>query len=51
MRKIEARGKIAEKGKLGTNWDDPFKIINIIKPNIFELEDLEEKEVETTVAC
>ncbi|XP_057545948.1 uncharacterized protein LOC130824941 [Amaranthus tricolor] len=27
LRKVEATGKIVEKGKLGANWDGPFKII------------------------
>ena len=40
LRKIEATGKIADKGKLGANWDDPFKVIRIIKPETFELEDM-----------
>lgn len=45
LRKIEATGKITEKGKLGANWDTPFKITHIIKPIIFELEDLEGKQL------
>ena len=43
LRKIEATGKIAEKGKLGANWDDPFKVIGAIKPWTFELEDMKRK--------
>ena len=45
LRKIEATGKITEKGKLGANWDGPFKITHIIKPNTLELEDLEGKKL------
>ncbi|XP_057548014.1 uncharacterized protein LOC130826442 [Amaranthus tricolor] len=32
LRKVEATGKIAEKGKLGANWDGPFKVTRVIKP-------------------
>ncbi|XP_057530029.1 uncharacterized protein LOC130808593 [Amaranthus tricolor] len=32
LRKVEATGKIVEKGKLGANWDGPFKVTGIIKP-------------------
>ena len=45
LRKIEATGKIIEKGKLGANWDGQFKITHIIKPNTFELEDMEGKKL------
>ncbi|XP_057520371.1 uncharacterized protein LOC130800739 [Amaranthus tricolor] len=45
LRKVEATGKIVEKGKLGANWDGPFKIIRIIKPGTFELEDMKGKKL------
>lgn len=40
LRKIEATRKTTEKDKLGANWDGLFKIIIIIKPGTFELEDM-----------
>ena len=43
LRRIEATGKIAAKGKLGANWDGPFKIIHAIKLGTFELEDMKGK--------
>ena len=43
LRKVEVPGRITEKGKLGANWDGPFKIICIVKPGIYELEDTEGK--------
>jgi hypothetical protein len=43
LRKVEATGKATEKGKLGANWDGPFKIVTAVKPNTFELEDAEGK--------
>ena len=45
LRKIEATGKIVEKGKLGANWDGPFKVIRSIKPGTFELEDMKRKKL------
>ncbi|XP_057518009.1 uncharacterized protein LOC130798929 [Amaranthus tricolor] len=45
LRKVEATGKIVEKGKLGANWDGPFKIVRIIKPGTFELEDMNGKKL------
>lgn len=46
LRKIEATGMIVEKGKLGANWDGPFKIIRAIKPGTFELEDMNGKKLQ-----
>ena len=43
LRKVEATGKITRKGKLGANWDSPFKITRIIKHGSYELEDSEGK--------
>lgn len=40
LHKVEAFGKLVKKGKLGANWDVPFKIIRTIKPGTFELEDM-----------
>ena len=45
LRKVEATGKFVDKGKLGTNWDGPFKIIRVVKPGTFELEDMKEKKL------
>ena len=45
LRKVEAMGKIVEKGKLGANWDGPFKIIRVIKPGTFELEEMKGKKL------
>ncbi|XP_057543932.1 uncharacterized protein LOC130823331 [Amaranthus tricolor] len=45
LRKIEATGKIVEKGKLGAKWDGPFKVTRIIKPGTFELEDMKGKKL------
>ena len=45
LRKIEATEKIVERGKLGANWDDPFKVIRVIKPRTFELEDMKGKKL------
>ena len=45
LRKVEATGKIVNKGKLGANWDDTFKIIRVIKPGTFELEDMKGKKL------
>ena len=41
LHKIEATGQITEKCKLRANWDGSFRIIRIIKPGTFELEDME----------
>lgn len=46
LQKVEATGKFTEKGKLGANWDGAFKIICIIKPDTFELENLEGKKLQ-----
>ena len=43
LRKVEATDRITEKGKLWANWDGPFKIIRIMKPGTYELEDSEGK--------
>ena len=43
--KVEATGKIVDKGKLGANWDGPFKIIRVIKPGTFELEEMKGKKL------
>ena len=43
LREIEANSRFNEKGKLGANWDGPFKIVRIIKPRIYKLEDSEGK--------
>ena len=45
LRKIEAISKIAEKGKLGANWNGPFKVIRAIKPGTFELENMKGKNI------
>ena len=45
LRKVEATGKIVDKGKLGANWDGPFKVIRVIKPGTFELEDIKGKKL------
>ena len=45
LRKIEATGKIVEKRKLGAKLDGPFKVIRIIKPGTFELEDMKGKKL------
>ena len=45
LRKVEATRKIVDKGKLATNWDGPFKIILVIKPGTFELEDMKGKKL------
>ena len=45
LRKIEATGKIVEKGKLEANWDGLFKVIRTIKPGTFELEDMRGKKL------
>ncbi|XP_057537976.1 uncharacterized protein LOC130815501 [Amaranthus tricolor] len=45
LRKVEATGKIVDKGKLGANWDGPFKIVRVIKPRTFELEDIKGKKL------
>ena len=45
LRKIEATRKIVEKGKLGANWHGPLKVIRIIKPGTFELEDMRGKKL------
>lgn len=39
LRKIEATGKIVEKGKLGKNWDGPFIVSRVIRPGTYELEE------------
>lgn len=46
LRKIEATGKMVEKGKLGVNWDGPFKIICTIKPGTFEFFDMNGKKLQ-----
>ena len=46
LRKVEARKKFTDKGKLEANWDSPFRIIRIIKPRTFELEDIEGKKLQ-----
>ena len=38
LRKVEATSKIVEKGKLGRNWDRPFKVTRIIRLGTYELE-------------
>lgn len=43
LRKVEATSKATEKGNLGANWDGPFKIVRIIKPGTYELENSEGK--------
>ncbi|XP_057545841.1 uncharacterized protein LOC130824839 [Amaranthus tricolor] len=45
LRKVEATGKNAEKGKLGANWDGPFKVTHVIKPGTFGLEDMKGKKL------
>ena len=45
LRNIEATGKVVEKGKIGANWDGPFKVIRVIKPGTFELEDMKGKKL------
>ena len=45
LRKIEATGKIVEKGKVGANWDGSCKVIRVIKPGTFELEDIKGKKL------
>ena len=40
LEKSKKWDKMRKKGKLGANWDDgPFKITQVIKPGIYELED------------
>jgi ribonuclease HI len=46
LRKVEATGKIVEKGKLGANWDGPFKITRTVVPGTFELEDMKGKKLQ-----
>ena len=41
LRKVEATGKIVDKGKLGANCDGLFKIVRVIKHGTFELEDIQ----------
>ena len=45
LHKIQATSKIVEKGKLGANWDGPFKVIRVVKPETFELEDMKGKKL------
>ena len=45
LHKVEAMRKILDKGKLGANWDGPFKVIRVIKPGTFELEDMKGKKL------
>jgi hypothetical protein len=46
LQKVEATGKIVEKGKLGANWDGPFKIIRTVVPGTYELEDMKGKKLQ-----
>lgn len=39
LRKVEATSKITEKGKLGMNWDGPFKVTRVVRPGTYELEE------------
>lgn len=38
IRTIKARGLSYVKGKLGPNWDSPYKVIDIVKLGTFRLE-------------
>ena len=46
LRKVEAMGKHTKEDKLGANWDVTFKIIWMIKPNTYELEDSKGKKLQ-----
>ncbi|XP_057246762.1 uncharacterized protein LOC130589512 [Beta vulgaris subsp. vulgaris] len=41
VRKVEATGLSHLKGKLGANWDGPYKVTKVIKPGTFQLENPE----------
>jgi hypothetical protein len=43
LRKVEATENDTDKGKLGANWDGPFKTVRIVKPGTYELQDSEGK--------
>ena len=46
LRKVETTCKFIEKGKFGANLGGPFRIICIIKPGTFKLEDLDGKKLQ-----
>ena len=39
LRKVEATSKFVDRGKLGQNWDSPYKVTKIIRPGTYELQD------------
>ena len=41
VRKVETTGLSHLKGKLGANWDGPYKVTKVIKPGTFRLENPE----------
>ena len=38
LRKVFENTKEWKAGKLGTNWEGPYKIVEIIKPDVYRLE-------------
>ena len=39
LRKVKATSKFVDKGKLGKNWDGPYKVMKIVRRGTYELQD------------
>jgi len=43
LRKVEATGKTSLQGKLGPNWEGPYRVTAMVRPGTFKLEDQDGK--------
>lgn len=45
MRKVEFIAVERREGELGTNWEGPYKVVQVLTPKNYKLEDLYGKEL------